>query len=95
MNKLTYKKVYVNSNYRLPQSNSSSDFIIELDQNMELPENSKMWVTEVSLPATFKTTEINFFEKFYAMLYDNTDTLLRCVILDIKQPHLFCRTVEF
>ena len=95
MNKLTYKKVYVNSNYRLPQSNSSSDFVIELDQNMELPENSKMWVTEVSLPATFKTTEINFFEKFYAMLYDNTDTLLRCVILDLSNKIYFAQQLSF
>ena len=34
-NKLTYKKVYVNSKFRLPQSRSSSDFVIELQENME------------------------------------------------------------
>ena len=49
MNKLTYKKVYVNSNYRLPQSNSSSDFVIELDQNFECPDGTRMYITEVSL----------------------------------------------
>ena len=36
-NKLTYKKVYVNSKFRLPQSRSSSDFVVELQENMELP----------------------------------------------------------
>ena len=35
-NKLTYKKVYVNSKSRLPQSRSSSDFVIELQENMEV-----------------------------------------------------------
>ena len=36
-NKLVYKKVYVNSKFRLPQSRSPSGFVIELQENMELP----------------------------------------------------------
>ena len=75
--KLTYRKVYVNSNFRLPQSRSSTDFIIELDQNFEVPEGTKMWVTEASLPTPFKTTEVGFFEYFYYMLYNDSDVLLR------------------
>ena len=76
-NKLVYKKVYVNSKFRLPQSRSSSDFIIELQENMELPNGSKMWVTEVSLPTSFKTTEVNFYEYLYVMIYDNTNTFVK------------------
>ena len=95
MNNLTYKKVYVNSNYRLPQSNSSSDFIIELDQNFECPDGTRMYITEVSLPTVWKTTEVGFFEKFYAMIYDNTDTLLRCVILDLSNKIYFAEQLSF
>ena len=95
MNKLTYKKVYVNSNYRLPQSNSSSDFVIELDTNFECPGGTRMYITEVSLPTVWKTTEVGFFEKFYAMLYDNTDTLLRCVILDLSNKIYFAEQLSF
>ena len=95
MNKLTYKKVYVNSNYRLPQSNSSSDFVIELDTNFECPDGTRLFITEVSLPTTFKTTEVGFFEKFYAMIYDNTDTLLRCVILDLSNKIYFAEQLSF
>ena len=62
LNSLTFKKVYVNSNYRLSQSNSSSDFIIELPENMECPEGTRLYITEVSLPTTFKTTEVGFYE---------------------------------
>ena len=94
-NKLTYKKVYVNSNYRLPQSNSSSDFIIELDTNFECPEGTRMYITEVSLPTVWKTTEVGFFEKFYAMIYDNTDTLLRCVILDLSNKIYFAEQISY
>ena len=76
-NKLTYKKVYVNSKFRLPQSRSSSDFVIELQENMEMPQGSKMWITEVSLPTSFKTTEVGFYEYLYVMVYDNNDTFVK------------------
>ena len=42
-NKLTYKKVFVDSQYRLPQSKSSSDFVVELEQNFECPAGTKCW----------------------------------------------------
>jgi len=48
-NKLTYKKVFVDSQYRLPQSKSSSDFVVELNENFECPAGTKCWITEVSL----------------------------------------------
>ena len=95
MNTLTFKKVYVNSNYRLPQSNSSSDFIIELPENMECPEGTRLYITEVSLPTVWKTTEVGFYEKFYAMIYDNTDALLRCVILDLSNAIYFAEQLSF
>ena len=76
-NKLTYKKVYVNSKFRLPQSRSSSDFVVELQENMEMPHGSKMWITEVSLPTYFKTTEVGFYEYLYVMIFDNNDTFVK------------------
>ena len=76
-NRLTYKKVFVDSQYRLPQSKSSSDFVIELEQNFECPAGTKCWITEVSLPTTWKTTEINFYEYLYVMIYDNNDTFVK------------------
>ena len=76
-NKLTYKKVLVDSAFRLPQSRSSSDFIIELDENMECPEGTRLHITEVSIPATFKTTEVGFFEYLYVMVFDNSDVFVK------------------
>ena len=67
-NRLTYKKVFIDSNYRLSQSNSSSDFIVELSENMECPTGTKMFVSEVSIPAVWKTTEVGFYEYLYVML---------------------------
>ena len=76
-NRLTYKKVFVDSQYRLPQSKSSSDFVIELEQNFECPAGTKCWITEVSLPTTWKTTEINFYEYLYVMIFDNNDAFVK------------------
>ena len=76
-NKLTYKKVFVDSAFRLPQSKSSSDFVIELEQNFECPAGTKCWITEVSLPTTWKSTEVGFYEYLYVMVYDNTDTFVK------------------
>ena len=76
-NKLVYKKVLVDSAFRLPQSKSSSDFVIELDENMECPEGTRLHITEVSIPATFKTTEVGFFEYLYIMVFDNTDVFVK------------------
>ena len=76
-NKLTYKKVLVDSAFRLPQSRSSSDFVIELDENMECPDDTRLHLTEVSIPATFKTTEVGFFEYLYVMVFDNADVFVK------------------
>jgi hypothetical protein len=76
-NKLVYKKVLVDSAFRLPQSRSSSDFVTELDENMECPEGTRLHITEVSIPATFKTTEVGFFEYLYVMVFDNSDVFVK------------------
>ena len=76
-NKLTYKKVFVNSAFRLPQSASSADFSIELQENFETPEGTRLYVSDVSIGAVWKTTEIGFFEYLYVMVYDNDDNLVK------------------
>ena len=93
-NKLVYKKVYVNSKFRLPQSRSPSGFVIELQENMELPAGSKVWITEVSLPTSFKTTKVGFYEYLYVMIFDNTDTFVKNQGI-FREQNLFCQSVMF
>ena len=75
-NRLTYKNIFVDSKYRNAQSKSSSDFSIELNENLETPEGTKLYVTDVSIPAVWKSTEINFYEYMYVMVF-NGDTLVK------------------
>ena len=76
-NKLVYKKIFVDSKYRLPNSKSSSDFSIELNENMECPEGTRLHIVDISLPTSFKTTEVGFYEYMYVMIFDNTDTFVK------------------
>ena len=76
-NKLVYKKIFIDSKYRLPNSKSSSDFSIELNENMECPEGTRLHIVDISLPTSFKTTEVGFYEYMYVMIYDNTDTFVK------------------
>ena len=46
-NKLVYKKIFVDSNYRLSQSKSSADFVIELNENLEVPEGTRLHITDI------------------------------------------------
>ena len=75
-NKLTYKKIFIDSKYRSTQSNSSADFSVELNENLETPEGTRLYVTDISIPAVWKSTEVGFYEYIYVMVF-NEDTLVK------------------
>ena len=75
-NKLVYKKIFIDSKYRTPQSRSSSDFSVELNENLETPEGTRLYVTVISIPAVWKSTEVGFYEYIYVMVF-NGDTLVK------------------
>ena len=76
-NKLVYKKIFIDSNYRLPQSESSADFTIELNENMECPEGTRLHITDISIPAAWKSTEVNFYKYIYVLIFDNSDAFVK------------------
>ena len=55
--KLAYNKVYVNSEFRLTGSVSSSDFYIETDEVLETSPNTVMYVIEENIPQSYYTTQ--------------------------------------
>ena len=73
-NRLTYKKIFIDSKYRNEQSKSSSDFSIELNENLELPDDTRLYITDISIPAVWNSTEVGFYEYLYVMVF-NSDTL--------------------
>ena len=47
------RKLYIDSRYRTPDSNSTSDFEIELPQTVNVERNALGWITDLHLPVTF------------------------------------------
>ena len=92
-NRLTYKKIFIDSEYRTDQSRSSSDFSIELNENLELPDDTRLYITDISIPAVWKTTEVGFYEYIYVMVF-NTDTLVKN-FRHYLGNNIFCGTVMF
>ena len=62
--------MFVDSKYRNAQSKSSSDFSVELNKNSETPEETKLYVTDISIPAVWKSTEVGFYEYIYVVVFN-------------------------
>ena len=50
-------RIFIDSRHRTVESLNSSDFTIELNENLELPRNSKIRLHDVSLPYAWRTVE--------------------------------------
>ena len=87
--KSTYSKVFVDSNQRLAGSNSSSDFVIELNETLECFPNTVMYVIEEAIPASIFTTQKGFFENFYLILYNSDDTVNRYITVNLTDQIFF------
>ena len=48
---------------------------MELNENLETPEETKLYVTDISIPAVWKSTEVGFYEYIYVVVF-NGDTLV-------------------
>ena len=90
-----YKKIFIDSNYRLPQSRSSADFVVELNENLEVPEGTRLHITDISIGATWKTTEVGFYEYMYVMVFDNTDTFVKNFRIYLGNKIYFAEQLAF
>ena len=90
-----YKKIFIDSNYRLPQSRSSADFVVALNENLEVPEGTRLHITDISIGATWKTTEVGFYEYMYVMVFDNTDTFVKNFRIYLGNKIYFAEQLAF
>ena len=88
--KLTYNKVYVDSQKRLPQSESSSDFIIQMNENLETHPNTVMYVMDEVIPQSYYTTPEGFYQFMYVIIYNSGDgSVQACLKIDLKNLVFF------
>ena len=88
--KLTYNKVYVDSQKRLPQSESSSDFIMQMNENLETHPNTVMYVMDEVIPQSYYTTPEGFYQFVYVIVYNTSDGGVQAYLkVDLKNQVFF------
>ena len=73
------KKIYVESRFCDPSSSSSTDFRIQLNESILLPDHTAMMVTDICVPHTWYTIEY-FNDTLYFRLIDNLTVNSDCVV---------------
>ena len=51
------RKIYLDSRYKTLDSNNDSDFFVELDRNIELADQSKIYIDDIVLPISYSTVD--------------------------------------
>ena len=54
-----------------------------------------MFVSEVSIPAVWKTTEVGFFEYLYVIIFDNADTFVKNFRIYLGNKIFFAEQLSF
>ena len=70
---LPIKKVYVDSKYKTEDSISDSDFKFELGQSITLPDDAKFFISDCTIPHSWKTVEY-WNNKLYLKMIDDTNS---------------------
>jgi hypothetical protein len=70
---LQIKKLYINSEHKTPDS-TASNFKIQLDRSIDLPDKCYFHLDDLVMPRTFKTVEKDVNDKLYIALSKFTDT---------------------
>ena len=81
---LPIKKIYVDTKYRTPNSISSTDFSIQLNETIYMPDNSVFYISDVCIPHSWYTVEEYVNNKFYLQIKFNNVTSDIILTLDSK-----------
>jgi hypothetical protein len=71
---LSVKKLFIDSRYRTADSNSDSDFKIQLARNIYLPEETIMHIENVVIPHSWYTIEEGINDRMYFQVVQGSNT---------------------
>ena len=72
---LPIKKIYVDSRFKTADSASHTDFKIDLPGTFLMPENTAMYITDVTIPASWYTVDENKNNKIYYKVHREIVTI--------------------
>jgi len=78
---LTVKKLYIDSRYRTADSNSDSDFKIQLGRNLYLPEDTIMHIENVVMSHSWYTIEAGINDKMYFQVVQGSSTTCKVITI--------------
>ncbi len=64
MTNIKFKKIYIDTKYKTPDSRSTSDFKFELPETLHFDNNSVFYVDDIAIPHSWYTVE-DFNNKLY------------------------------
>ena len=62
---IVIKEIYVDTRFRTDSSSSSSDFKISLPETVYLPDNTKFFIDDVSIPHSWYSVEKDINDRLY------------------------------
>ena len=68
---IKYKKIYIDTKFKAPDSISTSDFKIELSETMHFEQNTVFYIDDVCIPHTWESIEEGINDKLYLQVYVN------------------------
>ena len=80
---LPCKKIYVDSQYKLPESLTSSSFKIELPFSVTMPHNAIFTVDEICIPHAWYSIEKDIHDKLYLYDMDMTSRERASIIIQV------------
>ena len=78
---LAVKKIYIDSRYRTTDSNSDSDFKIQLGRNLYLPEDTIMHIENVVMSHSWYTIEAGINDKMYFQVIQGSTTTCNVITI--------------
>ena len=66
---IQYKKIYIDSKFRSPESTSSSDFKIELPETMSFKQDTVFYLDDITIPHSWESILDNINNKLYFKVY--------------------------
>ncbi len=80
---LPVKKIYVDSQYKLPESLSSYSFKIELPYSVTMPHNAIFTIDEICIPHSWYSIEKDINDKLYIYVLDTTSRQRASTVIQI------------
>jgi hypothetical protein len=72
MDHLEIKKVYIDSRYKSKDSNSDSDFIVELPKTFNVPDNTVCYIDDITIPVSWATVSYRNNGFYFALQFDGS-----------------------